>query len=186
MERARFAQPTGISSPMDDRPRRCARWWRACRGLPSRGKILDRRADEKKGQHLLLVTPGARSARGTGAMGNFLDAPICEKETEVGEDTTKNISYGLSAMQVDATHARRGSLAGCWQGLRAGRLHGCSHRASLFFCRRAGARRWRTTTCSSSACRMCARSGLLNPSLLHPAAERRACARVLARGRYQI
>ena len=66
-------------------------------------------------------------------MGNFLDAPICEKETGVGEDTTKNISYGLSAMQVGAKNARRGSQAGCWQGLRAGRLHGCSHRASLFF-----------------------------------------------------
>ena len=32
-------------------------------------------------------------------MGNFLDSPITTKETEVGEDPTKAMSYGLSAMQ---------------------------------------------------------------------------------------
>ena len=32
-------------------------------------------------------------------MGNFLDTPITTKDTEVGEDPTKAMSYGLSAMQ---------------------------------------------------------------------------------------
>ena len=32
-------------------------------------------------------------------MGNFLDTPITEKETEVGTDTEKGISFGVSAMQ---------------------------------------------------------------------------------------
>ena len=32
-------------------------------------------------------------------MGNFLDTPITEKETDIGEDAEKNLSYGLSAMQ---------------------------------------------------------------------------------------
>jgi len=32
-------------------------------------------------------------------MGNFLDTPIVEKETEVGEDSKVGLSYGLSAMQ---------------------------------------------------------------------------------------
>ena len=32
-------------------------------------------------------------------MGNFLDTPITDKETEVGEDASVGLSYGLSAMQ---------------------------------------------------------------------------------------
>ena len=32
-------------------------------------------------------------------MGNFLDTPITDKETEIGEDAGVNLSYGLSAMQ---------------------------------------------------------------------------------------
>ena len=32
-------------------------------------------------------------------MGNFLDAPKVDKETEVGSDTEKNLSFGVSAMQ---------------------------------------------------------------------------------------
>ncbi|KAL1528828.1 hypothetical protein AB1Y20_010151 [Prymnesium parvum] len=32
-------------------------------------------------------------------MGNFLDTPIVEKETEVGEEPSKGLKYGLSAMQ---------------------------------------------------------------------------------------
>lgn len=32
-------------------------------------------------------------------MGNFLDTPVVEKETEVAEDAQKGLSYGLSAMQ---------------------------------------------------------------------------------------
>ena len=32
-------------------------------------------------------------------MGNFLDTPITEKETEVGEDAAKGLKYGISAMQ---------------------------------------------------------------------------------------
>ena len=32
-------------------------------------------------------------------MGNFLDTPITTKETEVGEDQSKSMTYGLSAMQ---------------------------------------------------------------------------------------
>lgn len=32
-------------------------------------------------------------------MGNFLDSPVTDKETEVAEDPRKGLSYGLSAMQ---------------------------------------------------------------------------------------
>ena len=32
-------------------------------------------------------------------MGNFLDTPITEKETEVGDEKSVGLSYGLSAMQ---------------------------------------------------------------------------------------
>jgi hypothetical protein len=32
-------------------------------------------------------------------MGNFLDTPIVDKETEVGGDAEKNLSFGVSAMQ---------------------------------------------------------------------------------------
>jgi len=32
-------------------------------------------------------------------MGNFLDTPITDKDTEVGEDANKGLKYGLSAMQ---------------------------------------------------------------------------------------
>ena len=32
-------------------------------------------------------------------MGNFLDTPITDKETEVGDEPSKQMSYGLSAMQ---------------------------------------------------------------------------------------
>ena len=32
-------------------------------------------------------------------MGNFLDTPITTKETEVGENRPKSMTYGLSAMQ---------------------------------------------------------------------------------------
>uniref|UniRef100_A0A7S3ERI7 protein-serine/threonine phosphatase n=1 Tax=Haptolina ericina TaxID=156174 RepID=A0A7S3ERI7_9EUKA len=32
-------------------------------------------------------------------MGNFLDTPIIDKETDVGEDESKGLKYGLSAMQ---------------------------------------------------------------------------------------
>ncbi len=32
-------------------------------------------------------------------MGNFLDTPITEKETEVGAEDSVGLSYGLSAMQ---------------------------------------------------------------------------------------
>lgn len=32
-------------------------------------------------------------------MGNFLDTPITEKETEVGEDPAKGLKFGISAMQ---------------------------------------------------------------------------------------
>jgi len=32
-------------------------------------------------------------------MGNFLDTPITDKETEVGADQAKNLQYGISAMQ---------------------------------------------------------------------------------------
>ena len=32
-------------------------------------------------------------------MGNFLDTPKVDKETEVGSDAEKNISFGVSAMQ---------------------------------------------------------------------------------------
>jgi hypothetical protein len=39
-----------------------------------------------------------------GEMGNFLDTPIIEKETDVGEETTHTgLSYGVSAMQVLAS-----------------------------------------------------------------------------------
>ena len=37
-------------------------------------------------------------------MGNFLDTPITEKETEVGEDQSKGFCYGLSAMQGWRSH----------------------------------------------------------------------------------
>lgn len=37
-------------------------------------------------------------------MGNFLDTPITEKETEVGEDESKGFCYGLSAMQGWRSH----------------------------------------------------------------------------------
>jgi len=37
-------------------------------------------------------------------MGNFLDTPITDKETEVGEDTSKGFCYGLSAMQGWRSH----------------------------------------------------------------------------------
>ena len=43
--------------------------------------------------------PEASVAAASCAMGNFLDSPITTKETEVGEDPTKAMSYGLSAMQ---------------------------------------------------------------------------------------
>ena len=32
-------------------------------------------------------------------MGNFLDTPITDKETEIGESASVGLSYGLSAMQ---------------------------------------------------------------------------------------
>ena len=32
-------------------------------------------------------------------MGNFLDTPITEKDTQVDGDESKNLQYGLSAMQ---------------------------------------------------------------------------------------
>lgn len=37
-------------------------------------------------------------------MGNFLDTPITEKDTEVGEDPAKGMYYGLSAMQGWRSH----------------------------------------------------------------------------------
>jgi len=37
-------------------------------------------------------------------MGNFLDTPITDKETEVGQDDAKGMSYGLSAMQGWRSH----------------------------------------------------------------------------------
>jgi len=37
-------------------------------------------------------------------MGNFLDTPITDKETEVGEDASKGMCYGLSAMQGWRSH----------------------------------------------------------------------------------
>lgn len=37
-------------------------------------------------------------------MGNFLDTPITDKDTEVGEDADKGMCYGLSAMQGWRSH----------------------------------------------------------------------------------
>lgn len=37
-------------------------------------------------------------------MGNFLDTPITDKDTEVGEDASKGMCYGLSAMQGWRSH----------------------------------------------------------------------------------
>jgi len=37
-------------------------------------------------------------------MGNFLDTPITDKDTEIGADPEKNMSYGLSAMQGWRSH----------------------------------------------------------------------------------
>jgi len=37
-------------------------------------------------------------------MGNFLDTPITDKETEVGEDESKGFCYGLSSMQGWRSH----------------------------------------------------------------------------------
>jgi len=50
-------------------------------------------------------------------MGNFLDTPITEKETEVGSDAKTNLSYGLSAMQgwraqMEDDHVQQLSLEG--------------------------------------------------------------------------
>ena len=50
-------------------------------------------------------------------MGNFLDTPITEKETQVGQDDKKCLSYGLSAMQgwraqMEDDHVQELSLAG--------------------------------------------------------------------------
>ena len=37
-------------------------------------------------------------------MGNFLDTPITDKETDVGADAGKGMSYGVSAMQGWRSH----------------------------------------------------------------------------------
>jgi hypothetical protein len=50
-------------------------------------------------------------------MGNFLDTPKTDKETQVGQDDKKCLSYGLSAMQgwraqMEDDHVQELNLAG--------------------------------------------------------------------------